>query len=910
MENQARSDATSEGNTTPSIVTDIVAQLAAALRDIVNPGQRDSDLPRYDGTYPAANFFQQYDDIADRAYLTGTKRLQKLPAQLSALKLTPQTTLQGYYKEKTAMGLQLNLPTDIILESLTEGLPTADQRLVRSVSPNTLKDWHDLMARIKAPLDCLAMQIQVCHRNPRHHATTVGEITGTPSVRADNHLVETMCFTKKLRGVSRGHLSPPPGHSQHGSPSSDTTVQTTPRSEEIGELSSHIDPYPPVEEARKIAIKRTLDRHAKEKIKYDSKHRTPQFEVGDIVLVKAYHHPNSDSPVTKSRQDSGRQGTSKQVDHCLYRKMEQGREENPKEPMESDPDSESGENTFPKKENTLDVRGRLTTTLHQLSAVTGHRERWNRYDGSYEAQSFFTNYDAQADRAQLQYSTRLRKPANLLQAPLRVTNTRACVAFHHDCTGELTSRFVEHQSRQDSGRQGTSKQIDHCLYRKMEQGREENPKEPMESDPDSESGENTFPKKENTLGRTEEIAPGQEDVTPPPPVSDVLGRLTTTLHQLSAVTGHRERWNRYDGSYEAQSFFTNYDAQADRAQLLFSTRLRKPPNLLQAPLRVTNTRAQNSNLYTTFSGYVSHQYNGIFDFLTSYQKNYEIETPPVLMRAKAQNHAFRDLRCLPRNANLLEKSYQKINRERASTSRAAESVGQRENRLQQERDRASTSRAAESLEQRENRLQQERDRASTSRAAESVGQRENRLRQKRNRASTSRAAESVGQRENRLQQDRDRASTSRAAESLGQRENRLQQERDRASTSRAAESLEQRENRLQQERDRASTSRAAESVGQRENRLRQNRNRASTSRAAESLEQRENRLQQERDRASTSRAAESVGQRENRLRQNRNRYNGVYDFLTSYQKNYEIETPSGLMRIKAQNHGIQVVFLS
>ncbi|UYV81791.1 hypothetical protein LAZ67_20002382 [Cordylochernes scorpioides] len=128
----------------------------------------------------------------------------------------------------------------------------------------------------------------------------------------------------------------------------------------------------------------------------------------------------------ESRQDSGRQGTSKQVDHCLYRKMEQGREEESKKPMKTDPDYESGDNpTFPKKETTLDVLGRLTTTLHQLSAVTGHRERWNRYDGSYKAQSFFTNYDAQADRAQLQYSTRLRKPPNLLQAPLRVTNTRA-----------------------------------------------------------------------------------------------------------------------------------------------------------------------------------------------------------------------------------------------------------------------------------------------------------------------------------------------------------------------------------------------------------------------------------------------------------------------------------------------------
>ncbi|UYV66119.1 daf-6 [Cordylochernes scorpioides] len=116
----------------------------------------------------------------------------------------------------------------------------------------------------------------------------------------------------------------------------------------------------------------------------------------------------------------------------------------------------------------------------------------------------------------------------------------------------------------------------------------------MESDPDSESGENTtFPKKETTLGRTQEVPPNHEDVTPPPPVSDVLGRLTTTLQQLSAVTGlsRNVELPRYDGSYEAQSFFTNYDAQADRAQLQYSTRLRKPPNLLQAPFRVTNTRA-------------------------------------------------------------------------------------------------------------------------------------------------------------------------------------------------------------------------------------------------------------------------------------------------------------------------------
>ncbi|UYV79088.1 hypothetical protein LAZ67_17001080 [Cordylochernes scorpioides] len=106
----------------------------------------------------------------------------------------------------------------------------------------------------------------------------------------------------------------------------------------------------------------------------------------------------------------------------------------------------------------------------------------------------------------------------------------------------------------------------------------------MESDPDSESGgSTTFPKKENTLGRTEEIATGQEDVTPPPPVSDVLGSLARTIYQLSSATelSRDVELPRYDGSYEAQSFFDNYDAQADLAQLHYTERLRRLPNLLQ-----------------------------------------------------------------------------------------------------------------------------------------------------------------------------------------------------------------------------------------------------------------------------------------------------------------------------------------
>ncbi|UYV66394.1 hypothetical protein LAZ67_4001538 [Cordylochernes scorpioides] len=113
--------------------------------------------------------------------------------------------------------------------------------------------------------------------------------------------------------------------------------------------------------------------------------------------------------------------------------------------------------------------------------------------------------------------------------------------------------------------------------------RGEDSKEPIESDPDYESGENTtFPKRENTLGRTQEIAPSQEDATPPPAVSDVLGSLTRTLHQLSAATGLSRdvELPRYDGSYEAQSFFDNYDAQADLALLQYTERLRRLPNLL------------------------------------------------------------------------------------------------------------------------------------------------------------------------------------------------------------------------------------------------------------------------------------------------------------------------------------------
>ncbi|UYV61836.1 hypothetical protein LAZ67_1006784, partial [Cordylochernes scorpioides] len=59
------------------------------------------------------------------------------------------------------------------------------------------------------------------------------------------------------------------------------------------DLNNHLNPYPNIIESRKLAIQRTNDRHDKEKLKYDNKHKNPHFGTGDLVLVKAYHHPNS-----------------------------------------------------------------------------------------------------------------------------------------------------------------------------------------------------------------------------------------------------------------------------------------------------------------------------------------------------------------------------------------------------------------------------------------------------------------------------------------------------------------------------------------------------------------------------------------------------------------------------------------
>ncbi|UYV71031.1 hypothetical protein LAZ67_8001473, partial [Cordylochernes scorpioides] len=169
---------------------DPLTQIADALyKLLVARSPREIDVSPYDGTFEAQSFFDNFDAQADRAKLTYTDRLRKLPCYLQgkplqyfrnlrldrlfyidvrqtlidlfptateasfsrflAIKLTPQMPLEDYYQNKTVMGMKLNLPADILIDSLTEGLPVADQRLIATVQPNTIKEWFDLVSRIR-----------------------------------------------------------------------------------------------------------------------------------------------------------------------------------------------------------------------------------------------------------------------------------------------------------------------------------------------------------------------------------------------------------------------------------------------------------------------------------------------------------------------------------------------------------------------------------------------------------------------------------------------------------------------------------------------------------------------------------------------------------------------------------------
>ncbi|UYV70741.1 ITP [Cordylochernes scorpioides] len=122
-------------------------------------------------------------------------------AKYFAMKLAGHAGLEKYYREKVALGMKLGLPQEVILETLTEGLPLSDQRLVRVVPPESLGEWFQLGQRIHGPSAPTA----------RHHEVQPpnlsGPYTSTPrrTVSADINQLNTR---------ARGQCNQPNIHSR------------------------------------------------------------------------------------------------------------------------------------------------------------------------------------------------------------------------------------------------------------------------------------------------------------------------------------------------------------------------------------------------------------------------------------------------------------------------------------------------------------------------------------------------------------------------------------------------------------------------------------------------------------------------------------------------------------------------
>ncbi|UYV63233.1 hypothetical protein LAZ67_2003502 [Cordylochernes scorpioides] len=206
-ETQDAEEYTAEGDNNPAVSSPkieppppsaelpaVLARLTACLSALQTTSDRvthrtEIEVQSFDGTYPAAQFFRTYDQKTDWDGLTNTEKVLRLPRYLNnkplehfrrlrmetqhyiqvrqtfldlypetneatytqyfSMKLAGQPNLEEYYRNKTALGLQLGLPQEVILETLTEGLPPSDQRLVRIVPPENLGAWFRLVQRIR-----------------------------------------------------------------------------------------------------------------------------------------------------------------------------------------------------------------------------------------------------------------------------------------------------------------------------------------------------------------------------------------------------------------------------------------------------------------------------------------------------------------------------------------------------------------------------------------------------------------------------------------------------------------------------------------------------------------------------------------------------------------------------------------
>ncbi|GBM19555.1 Transposon Ty3-G Gag-Pol polyprotein, partial [Araneus ventricosus] len=93
-------------------------------------------------------------------------------------------------------------------------------------------------------------------------------------------------WTKLLESVTNEYNLTP--HSITKYPPAYLLLGTLPYDSPIGQNSY----YEPVNEARNLALQRTIDYHNKNKIRYDARFVDKKFNPGDLVVYEEFHYPN------------------------------------------------------------------------------------------------------------------------------------------------------------------------------------------------------------------------------------------------------------------------------------------------------------------------------------------------------------------------------------------------------------------------------------------------------------------------------------------------------------------------------------------------------------------------------------------------------------------------------------------
>ncbi|UYV80925.1 hypothetical protein LAZ67_19002198 [Cordylochernes scorpioides] len=223
---------------------DLVSRLTDAIRGIAVPRVEEALISPFDGSYAASNFIQQLE------------RTSEGPQDDATLQTRLRTLLKDQREIQEQVGKMLEY--DIIEPSFS---PYS--------SPVTLVTKRDKTKRF-------------CVDYRRLNEIIFPDVHPLPLIE---NILDKLANAKIY---SRADFSSAYWSIEISPPDRNLLSFVT-----LEDLNNHLNPYPNIIESRKLAIQRTNDRHGKEKLKYDNKHKNPHFDTGDLVLVKAYHHPNS-----------------------------------------------------------------------------------------------------------------------------------------------------------------------------------------------------------------------------------------------------------------------------------------------------------------------------------------------------------------------------------------------------------------------------------------------------------------------------------------------------------------------------------------------------------------------------------------------------------------------------------------